>query len=121
MIEIDNQVITTPIVDILHSIKKELHNGKLSTIEVRGTDISVTCPNDNHKGGRENSPDCHIYIGESTQDLKCGTFHCFACHESGDFVREKPRRTVDLGNIDLSPFAYDPLKYAKNKVKENEN
>lgn len=39
--------------------------------------------------------------------------------ESGDFVREKPRRTVDLGNIDLSPFAYDPLKYAKNKVKEN--
>ena len=39
--------------------------------------------------------------------------------ENGDFVKEKPRRIIDVDTFNETPFIYDPLKYAKNKVKEN--
>lgn len=86
MIIYGSKTIDTPIQDILFDIRRELHNRKLKVIDVRGTDITVTCPCSDHKGGQESNPDCHITINENS-DLEYGTFHCFGCGESGSFAK----------------------------------
>lgn len=85
---IDNYVINTPLIDILEHLKVVLSNGKLKDIEpsTDGTDIKITCPNDDHAGGREHSPDCHINL-KQTNKLPYGWFHCFACDSKGPFIK----------------------------------
>lgn len=84
MLRVGNKTISKPIVDIIHDLQKRCP-GKLSTIKVTGNDIQITCPNKNHKGGREAKASAGIYIGASTDKLKTGFFHCFTCDERGPF------------------------------------
>jgi DNA primase len=77
---INNHVIDTPIGDILAKVKSELRNGKLSCIEKKQDDYTVTCPS--HKNGHEAHPSCQIYCGDSP-DIEYGYMHCFTCGENG--------------------------------------
>ena len=81
---IDNHVIKQDIKEILSTLKSELNNGKLSNIQYKGDEVSVTCPF--HKEGKENKPSCFIYVGEDDK-IPWGTFHCFTCGEKGSLVK----------------------------------
>ena len=81
---IENKIITEPIINILKKVKSELHNDNLYNMRVRGNNIRIPCPFHIGKdGGVEKHPSCDIYIGEDTDNLKYGTFHCFTCGETG--------------------------------------
>ena len=83
-IYIGKYVIDTPIIDILMDIKERYSNlTKLASVEERGDEIRVTCPNEYHSQGNEKHPSCGIYIGD---DDKYGLFNCFTCHEKGSFI-----------------------------------
>ena len=79
---VDNYVITTPIIDILHKVKSILTNGKLDIIEEKVDQIRVTCPV--HKDGKESRPSAYIYIGDG--DIPYGSWHCFTCNSKGNFA-----------------------------------
>lgn len=79
---VENYVIETPIIDILHRVQSELTNGKLSVLEVKGDQIRVTCPV--HKDGHEGRPSAYIYIGDG--DVPYGSWHCFTCNSSGNLA-----------------------------------
>lgn len=81
---IDNHVIKQDIKEILSTLKLELSNGKLSNIQYKGDEVSITCPF--HKEGKENKPSCFIYVGEDGK-IPWGTFHCFTCGEKGSLVK----------------------------------
>lgn len=81
-LKIGNYMIDEPLINIVYKIKSELHNGKLKTIKIKGNDIWVSCPNINHKDGREEHASCCIYIGD---DESYGVFHCFSCGCKGTF------------------------------------
>lgn len=81
---IDNHVIKQDIREILSALKSELSNGKLSNIQYKGDEVSITCPF--HKEGKENKPSCFIYVGEDGK-IPRGTFHCFTCGEKGSLVK----------------------------------
>ena len=80
---IDNKTISTPLIDIIKSVKNQLHNGKLKDIRPKGNNIRVTCPH--HKNGLENTPAGDIYIGPATDKVEYGWFKCFTCGEQGPF------------------------------------
>lgn len=85
-IRVRNYNISTPLITILQYVKSNLTNGKLKQLELHGSDdILVTCPF--HKDGLENRASCHIYCGDSKEDLTYGTFHCFTCGEKGNFIK----------------------------------
>lgn len=77
---IEGHLIDTPIIDILNQLKRELPNGKLSQIQVRGDDIRITCPV--HSEGLESHPSCDVYCG-TRDDIEYGTWHCFTCGAKG--------------------------------------
>lgn len=79
---INNHLIDTPILDIVKQIKSELHGTKLAKITKKGSDVIVTCPNINHKGGNESRESCRVYCGDNP-DIEYGTCHCFTCGLSG--------------------------------------
>lgn len=81
---IDNHVIKQDIKEILSTLKSQLNNGKLSNIQYKGDEVSITCPF--HKEGKENKPSCFIYVGED-EKIPWGTFHCFTCGEKGSLVK----------------------------------
>lgn len=81
---INNHLIDEPIENILYQVRKEIKGRKLKDIEVNGDDIKVTCPF--HSNGQEKEPDCHIK-NDDTGKLQYGTFHCFACDESGNLCK----------------------------------
>ena len=81
---LNNHLIDEPIENILYQVKKEIKNTKLKDIQVNGSDIKVTCPF--HNNGQEKEPDCHIKNSDDG-DLQYGTFHCFACDESGNLCK----------------------------------
>lgn len=84
MLKVGNKIINTPIVDIIKELQR-MCPGKLSTVKNLGDDIQVTCPNKDHKGGKETKASAGIYIGEVTDKLKPGFFHCFTCDARGPF------------------------------------
>jgi DNA primase len=83
---VDNYIIDTPIIDILHRIQISVTNGKLKDIKYNeGNDhITVTCPV--HNGGRENKPAASIYIGDNS-DIPMGFYNCFVCGSKGPFYK----------------------------------
>jgi len=81
---INNHLIDEPIQNILYQIKKEIKTNKLKDIQINGDDIKVTCPF--HNNGQEKEPDCHIKNSDEGE-LQYGTFHCFACDESGNLCK----------------------------------
>lgn len=80
---IDNKTISTPLIDIIKSVKSQLNNGKLKDIKLKGNNVRVTCPHHNH--GLENTPAGDIYIGPQTDKVDYGWFKCFVCGEQGPF------------------------------------
>lgn len=87
MLRVKNYIIDKPIINILYDLQHSLMNGKLKDIKVSANDIIVTCPNDDHSGGKEHNPDCHINIDETNKSVPIGFFHCFACGAAGTFVK----------------------------------
>lgn len=83
-LEIDNNIIDTPLEDILYIIQKENKLGKLRDIKKHGENILVTCPE--HKKGKENHPSCSIYIGDNPKK-DFGHYHCFSCGSGGSFIQ----------------------------------
>ena len=79
MLEIKNNLIEEPILDILYDLRRDLikHNiNKLQDIIVKGPNAVVTCPI--HKGGKENHPSCYVRLTEG-DDVKEGIAYCFTC------------------------------------------
>lgn len=94
---INGHIIDAPMKLILSTIKKELRNGKLSSIEDKGDNFRVTCPS--HKGGHEQNSSCQIYCGNSS-DVEYGYMFCFTCGERGPlyhFVAECFDETDEFG------------------------
>ena len=73
MIKLDNYTIDATIESILYKVKSEITNGKLKSIQRRGSQVRITCPC--HDDGKESTPSCFV-----NDD---GVWHCFACQESG--------------------------------------
>lgn len=91
-LRVGNYVIKEPLLNIIEEIKIELSGSKLRDIKDRTTELVVTCPNDNHSGGCEETPDCHINLldvsdKDNDKNVEYGYFHCFACNASGSFVK----------------------------------
>ena len=87
-LRIDNYIIDTPLYDIISQLRMALTNGKLREIKAwhEGEDnIVVTCPNRNHKGGREHSAAMNVYVGEDTR-IPYGFCKCWACDFQCSFV-----------------------------------
>lgn len=101
---IDNHVIKQDIKEILSTLKSQLNNGKLSNIQYKADEVSITCPF--HKDGKENKPSCFIYVGDD-EKIPWGTFHCFTCGEKGSLVK------FIAGTFDRSEY------YAKEWLKKN--
>lgn len=83
-LKVNNKIISTPIIDILQELKRQLNErgiDKLKTIKVDRDDIMITCPI--HKDGRENRPSCGVrkYGGRNSKgkDIIQGQVHCFTC------------------------------------------
>lgn len=81
---IDNRIIKQDIKEILSVLKSQLNNGKLSNLQYKADEVSVTCPF--HKDGKENKPSCFIYVGDD-EKIPWGTFHCFTCGEKGSLIK----------------------------------
>lgn len=82
LLKIGNKTISTPIIDILKSIRSQLRNGKLRDIKPRENNIRVTCPF--HSNGLEKTAASDIYIGDD-EDIEYGFFRCFVCNSKGPF------------------------------------
>lgn len=75
---IDNNIIDSPILDILKGIQKKVPQKNLfSTIEDKGEYYRITCPI--HKGGQEQKPSCSVYKRNDNDRIVYGTCHCFTC------------------------------------------
>ena len=88
VLRIDNYIIEVPLFEVVTQLRMALTNGKLREIKSwsEGDDnIVVTCPNRNHKGGREHSAAMNIYVGENS-DIPYGFCKCWACDFQCSFV-----------------------------------
>lgn len=88
VLRIDNYIIETPLFEVVMQLRLALTNGKLREIKAwsDGDDnIVVTCPNRNHKGGREHSAAMNIYVGDSSK-IPYGYCKCWACDFQCSFV-----------------------------------
>lgn len=81
-LQIGNNIITTPLIEITKRVQSELHNGKLATIKYRGDNVQVTCPF--HKGGLEARASAGIYVGDN-EKVAYGLFRCFTCGTTCSF------------------------------------
>lgn len=94
--KINNYLIKSDLMDILTKLHIERPT-KLTTIKKTSRDIVITCPCDNHKGGQESTPDCHINE-QKDNGIPIGFFHCFACGAKGnflEFIRQTLSTTLD--------------------------
>ena len=88
VLRIDNYIIEVPLFEVVTQLRMALTNGKLREIKSwsDGDDnIVVTCPNRNHKGGREHSAAMNIYVGEDSE-IPYGFCKCWACDFQCSFV-----------------------------------
>lgn len=85
-IKIKNKIVTEPIINILYAVQRELHNGKLASIDgSHKSNILISCPN--HKDGKERNPSCRILADTDCPDLEAGYAYCFSCGYSAPFVQ----------------------------------
>ena len=88
VLRVDNYIIETSLYEIVNQLRLALTNGKLREIKAwhDGDDnIVVTCPNRNHKSGRENSAAMNIYVGDNSK-IQYGYCKCWACDFQCSFV-----------------------------------
>lgn len=125
-IQIDNYIISTPIKEIIETVKSQLHNGKLKDIRLKSDNILVTCPF--HSDGLESKPACNIYIGDD-KSIEYGYFRCFVCNEQGSlakFVGQCFDRDENFGKawlisnygqkIDTEYFGLDEISFIQPKL-----
>lgn len=79
---INNHIIDAPLEKILNTLKSELTNGKLMKIENKGGEFRVTCPNSQHKSGKEAKPSCYV-CATNNASVEFGYSHCFTCGFAG--------------------------------------
>ena len=84
-LRIRNKIITESLENILYAVRRELTNGLLKDIDVKGNDIIVTCPV--HKDGHERNPSCRIYNVEGDENTEYGQVHCFSCGYTASFAQ----------------------------------
>lgn len=85
MLEINNNIVNEPIIDILYKLRRDLliHNiSKLSDIQIKGDNALVSCPI--HKGGQELHASCYVKLKDDGK-VKEGVVHCFTCGYKSDF------------------------------------
>lgn len=85
-LNIRNKKISKPLLEIIKELKGSLINGKLSVVKPMGNNIRVSCVNPDHKGGHEARASADIYVGDSTDRVKYGTYSCFTCQLSCSFT-----------------------------------
>lgn len=79
MLRVGNVIITTPVIDILQTLRQELHSRGINLLNrmVSGTsNIQVTCPI--HSNGQERKPSCGVST-RRVDGYDAGTVHCFTC------------------------------------------
>ena len=79
MIQIDDKIITSSILEIIQYLKSQLYiRGivRFNDIKIGPEDLIVTCPI--HKEGQEHKPSCGISLYEKN-GFPEGTVHCFTC------------------------------------------
>lgn len=81
----DRYVIKKDIKAILDKLQSEVGDKKLKDIRYAGDGVNVTCPNSKHKGGRESTASCYVYIGDDP-NIYWGTCHCFGCEFKGSLA-----------------------------------
>jgi DNA primase len=79
---IKKRAIDAPIDIILKKVQSETKY--LKDIQTKKEDVICTCPF--HKNGQENHPACFV-LNSKDSDMEYGTFHCFACGESGSLSK----------------------------------
>lgn len=84
---IDNHVIKKDIRAIITFVSSMLVNGKLKDIDFKASNSNIRCTCPFHSDGLERTPSCDIYIGEDTDKIKWGTYHCFACSSKGSLSK----------------------------------
>lgn len=88
VLRVDNYIIETPLYEVVKQLRMALTNGKLQEIKSwsEGDDnIVCTCPNRDHKGGRERSAAMNIYVGDDSK-IPYGYCKCWACDFQCSFV-----------------------------------
>lgn len=85
-LKVRNRKISKPLLDIIKDTKSSLINGKLSVVKSMGNNIRVSCVNPEHKGGHESRASADVYIGNSTDRVKYGTYSCFTCQLACSFI-----------------------------------
>ena len=103
LLRVKNRVITEPIINILHQVKRELDNGKLKQILNKGNNLMINCPC--HKDGLERKPSCSVLATTSDEELEPGFAHCFTCGYNAPFTQV----ITDLFNEEDISFGEDWL------------
>lgn len=121
---IRDRLISTDLMTILETAKRESSSGLFDQIVRKGDHIWVTCPY--HKNGHERHASCTIYDGDN-ESIKVpkGTFYCFTCKESGSigkligecfneskswgeqWILDRFGDTYIKSNIELEPIEFD--------------
>ena len=98
-IKIRNKIINESVENMIYQLRRELTNGKLKDVDAtKGSDILVTCPNVEHKGGFERHPSCRVFSRTDDDKTEAGTTHCFACGYTASF----PQFVADCLDVDLA-------------------
>ena len=98
-IKIRNKLINESVENMIYQLRRELTNGKLKDVDAtKGSDILVTCPNVEHKGGFERHPSCRVFSRTDDDKIEAGTTHCFACGYTASF----PQFVADCLEVDLA-------------------
>lgn len=95
-LKIGKYLITTPIKQILETLRTELGNGLLKSITEKHSNVIITCPF--HKGGNENKPSCYVYNYSNNPKVERGTVHCFTC----DYTARLPKFIGDCFGENIS-------------------
>lgn len=80
-LQIDNHIISEPIISILNQVKYRCNGEFLKHINDKGNNILITCPF--HASGQEKHPACNVYNRNDDPKLELGYYRCFACGAQG--------------------------------------
>ena len=80
---VNDKLISTDIVTILETLRRETGYKYFDRILSRGENLSVQCPF--HKEGNERKNSCSVYVGDDP-NMEPGVFHCFTCGKTASLA-----------------------------------
>ena len=95
MFQVDNKIINTPIIEIMNTLRADLHKHgimKLKDMKQSGDDLQITCPI--HKDGNESRPSAGVLL-QDKGDTPAGFCHCFVCQYNATL----PKLISDCFNV----------------------